>query len=167
MIHKLNKKTLAILAVAVFILSLTFANVGMAISLPTWPGVSWISHGATINATKIANMFRYLYDGKADIPPTCAGGNKALQWDGSNWICTTIASSGVAPSQSISCTQNGTTYIDGQVWSKTTGYSSCGGALAYNCSGGYSYYTTYQCNNGTVSTVGSYSSGSPCSCEYR
>ncbi len=46
--------------------------------------LSWIANGKTISSAKLKQNLNYLYDTKADIPPSCS---KKLGWSGSSWTC--------------------------------------------------------------------------------
>ncbi len=64
-----------------------------------WHGTDWVQSGKIITPKEIGENFAYLkqeIDGlknaTSNTIPTCAGYGKALQWDGTKWICKITAS---------------------------------------------------------------------------
>lgn len=85
MTDTLKKIVLVVVGVIVCAAGVTFAS---------WQGTGAIADGEVIQAADIKDNFDYLYSivntsHVSDDPPICIGSGKALQWDGSEWSCST------------------------------------------------------------------------------
>ncbi len=79
----------------VFIAGVVFASGLVYAWEAAWHGTDWIQSGQVIRAKEIGENMQYLYERTQPLAniPTCTDSNKALQWDGSSFVCATISSS--------------------------------------------------------------------------
>ena len=77
-------------------------SAGITLAAAIWQGTDWIQSGSVISAEKTRDNFDYLYARVGSIP-VCVGADKALQWNGSAWLCATIGSGSAANGGSSTC----------------------------------------------------------------
>lgn len=69
-------------------------SAGVTLAVAVWQGTDWITDGEVITADTLKDDLDYLYERTNPstnfvYPPTCTGTN-VLQWDGDDWLCTSI-----------------------------------------------------------------------------
>lgn len=106
-----------------------------------------------------ANQWHCEPDITLSTPPTCSGGSRALQWNGSSWSCKQLTISSYlvtcsAKSQSVGCNAvcpSGTT-VTGGGFSFATSFSDAGITSMRSGNGWYCNRNRQKCSSGSLST---------------
>ncbi len=93
---KINFKTFRVTTFSLLLGLLLAASITLAWSA-IWHGTAWIQPGRVISADGIAENFEFLYQKAGKLPTGgCPNAGDILQWDGTEFICTSLDAAGGA-----------------------------------------------------------------------